>query len=163
MKKLSILVIMIFLLLYIVPLGIRPIVDPDESRYGQIASEMLDSGNFIVPRLNGLRYFEKPVLGYWMNAASIDLFGENAFAIRFTSALATGLTALLIILIGSSFAGGWMAGIISAMIYLTCIEVFCLSVFSVLDPLFTFFSTAAMVLFFYGYSSPDDSRNKTAF
>ena len=83
MRKSYIVIIGIFLLLYILPLGIRPIIIPDESRYAEIPREMIASGDWIVPRLNGLRYFEKPVMGYWLNALSIKLFGENAFAVRF--------------------------------------------------------------------------------
>ena len=96
MRKSYLAAIGIFVLLYIIPLGIRPIILPDESRYAEIPREMLTSGNWIVPKLNGLRYFEKPVLGYWLNASSIKLFGENAFAARLPSALATGLSAFII-------------------------------------------------------------------
>ena len=84
------LLILGFLLIYILPLGFRPLVIPDESRYAEIPREMIATGDWTVPRLNGLRYFEKPVLGYWLNAMSIQSFGENAFAARFPSAMATG-------------------------------------------------------------------------
>ena len=85
-----------FLFFYILPLGIRPMVTPDESRYAEIPREMIASGDWIVPTLNGLKYFEKPVLGYWMNAVSIKLFGENAFAVRFPSAAATGISGFIL-------------------------------------------------------------------
>ena len=101
MKKYYIAIIGIFLLLYILPLGIRPIIIPDESRYAEIPREMIASGDWIVPTLNGLKYFEKPVLGYWLNAVSIKLFGENAFAVRFPSAAATGTFGVYDIFTGS--------------------------------------------------------------
>ena len=87
--------ILVYLVVYILPLDLRPLMIPDETRYAEIPREMLKSGDWIVPRLNGLRYFEKPPMGYWLNAMSISLFGENGFAVRLSSALAAGLTALL--------------------------------------------------------------------
>ena len=69
---------------------------PDEFRYGEIPREMIETGNWVVPKLIGVRYFEKPVMGYWLSAASIMIFGENGFAVRFSSALTTGLAAFLL-------------------------------------------------------------------
>lgn len=95
-----------YILLYIVPLGVRPVIIPDEARYAEIPREMLASGDWVVPRLDGIRYFEKPVLGYWLGAGAIALFGENAFAMRFPSALATGFSALLLFILVRRFWGG---------------------------------------------------------
>jgi len=151
MKKSSIAVIALFILLYILPLGVRPIVIPDESRYAEIPREMLASGDWVVPHLNGLRYFEKPVLGYWLNAASIIMFGENAFAIRFPSAVATGISALMVFLLVRRFAGGYSAGIFAAVAFLTCLEVFGIGTFSVLDSPLSMFLTAGMGFFLFAH------------
>ena len=71
-------------------------ITPDEFRYGEIPRTMLHTGEFISPHLLNVRYFEKPVFGYYMTAATMAVFGENAFAVRLPSALSVGLTALLI-------------------------------------------------------------------
>ena len=118
-----ILILCLFLLLYIMPLGLRPLLRPDEVRYGQVPREMIQSGDWIVPNLNGLRYFEKTVLGYWLHAFSIQVFGENAFAIRFPSAIAAGLSALLIFLLARRFIGGYTTGVLTLLIFLTSLEV----------------------------------------
>jgi 4-amino-4-deoxy-L-arabinose transferase-like glycosyltransferase len=63
-------------------LGYRDLVDPDEGRYAEIAREMLSSGNWITPRLDGFKYFEKPPLQYWGSAISMALLGETNAAAR---------------------------------------------------------------------------------
>jgi 4-amino-4-deoxy-L-arabinose transferase len=148
----------LFLFLYIVPLGFRPVMIPDEARYAEIPREMIASGDWIVPRLNGLPYFEKPVLGYWLNALSILLFGENAFAIRFPSALAAGLTALLLFLMVRRSAGGHRLAILAALVFLTCLEVFAVGTFSVLDTLLSFFVTGVMVAFFFAHNEENPGK-----
>ncbi len=141
----------LFLLIYILPLGVRPIVIPDETRYAEAPREMLASGDWVVPHLDGLRYFEKPALGYWLNAAAMMLFGENAFAVRLPSAMAVGICACLLCLLVGRFGGSYSAAMLAAMAFLTCAEVFAVGVFNVLDSLFSLFVTAGMVAFFFAH------------
>ena len=150
----------LFILLYIVPLGVRPMVMPDEFRYAEISREILETGDWVVPHLDGLRYFEKPVLGYWLNAAGITMFGENAFAIRFFSALAAGISAVILFFLARKYAGGYRAGILVAAVFLTFSEVFSIGTISVLDSMFSMFLTAAMALFFFAHME-DVSRKRT--
>ena len=153
--------IVLYIFLYIVPLGVHPMVMPDETRYAEISREMLDSGDWIVPKLNGLRYFEKPVLGYWLNNVSQYLFGQNAFAMRLPSALAVGLSALAVFLLACRFAGGIQVGLLAAATFLTCLEVFAIGTFCVLDSMFSLFITATMVTFYFAWMEKD-SRKKYA-
>ena len=75
-------------------LGGLPLIDPDEGRYAEIPREMLERGDLITPMLNYVKYFEKPPLLYWLNAASLKVFGLNEFGARFPSALCGLLTVL---------------------------------------------------------------------
>ncbi len=75
----------------LLPLLVRPLWEPDEGRYAEIAREMLGSGDWLTPRLNGVLYFEKPPLQYWLSALSMKLFGLNGAAARLPLALASGL------------------------------------------------------------------------
>lgn len=153
MRKSYFVIIGIFVLVYILPLGIRPIIIPDESRYAEIPREMIASGDWIVPRLNGLRYFEKPVMGYWLNALSIKLFGENAFAVRFPSAAATGLSAFMIFLLIRRFSGEITAATLAALIFLTSFIVYGIGTFNILDSMLAMFVTASMTSFFFAHNA----------
>src|SRR6185436_17145079 len=84
---------LVYVTIFVVPLGARPVSMTDEARYSEIPREMIASGDWVVPHLDGLRYFEKPVFGYWLTAFSMLVFGENPFGTRFSSAAAAGLTA----------------------------------------------------------------------
>ena len=53
------------------------LIEPDEARYAQIALEMVHTGDWLVPRLHGEPYLDKPPLLYWLTAASFQAFGEN--------------------------------------------------------------------------------------
>ena len=68
-------------------LAIRPLYKADESRYGEISREMVASGDWLTPRLNGFKYFEKPPLQYWATAALFEMFGERDWVARLWSAL----------------------------------------------------------------------------
>src|SRR5215216_950302 len=69
-------------------LGRIALLGPDEPRYAEVAREMFATGDYISPRLCGCLWFEKPVLLYWMAAASYQLFGVSELAARVPSALA---------------------------------------------------------------------------
>ncbi len=141
-------VVFLYLIVYVAPLSIRPLSSPDEVRYGAIAHEMLTSGDWVSPTFNGVRYFEKPALGHWLNAASFAAFGENAFALRFPSALATGLTALILFFLSRRFAST-AAATLTAAIYLTTLLVGGVGTLAILDSFLTLFTTAALAAWYF--------------
>ena len=75
-------------------LSLRDLISTDEGRYADISMEMLQTGDWITPHLNGLLYFEKPPLQYWASAIGFELFGFNDFTAR----LWPGLTGLLTVI-----------------------------------------------------------------
>lgn len=85
------LIVIGFLLIWFYMLGARTLVPTDEGRYAEMAREMLVSGDWITPRLNGIKYFEKPPLQAWMNVITFEMFGLGEWQAR----LWTGLCGLL--------------------------------------------------------------------
>ncbi len=74
----------------------RALIKPDEGRYAEIAREMATSGDWVTPRLNNLKYFEKPPLQYWATATAYKVFGEHQWTARLWTALTGFLTILLV-------------------------------------------------------------------
>src|SRR5512137_733665 len=74
-------------------LGSYSLKEPDEGRYAEIPREMVESGDYTVPRLNDVRYFEKPPLLYWAVSLSYKVFGISEWSFRFPNALAAALSA----------------------------------------------------------------------
>ena len=68
-------------ILYLPGLGRPALWEPDEGRYAEIAREMVVSGDYVTPRDDWQRYFEKPPLVYWAEAAAIGLFGVNELSL----------------------------------------------------------------------------------
>ena len=94
-------------------LNYRGLFIPDEGRYAEIPREMLSSGDWVTPRLDGLKYFEKPPLQYWATAASFAAFGEHDWSARLWPALTGFLAALLLVFAGNRLGppgAGWLAG-----------------------------------------------------
>ena len=108
-----------FIVAYLLPLAGRPMVTPDEFRYAEIPREMIDRGDYVTPHLVNMRYFEKPVMGYWMTAGCFKVFGENAFALRLPAALGAGLAALLAALLIQQTLHDEKIAALAARLYVT--------------------------------------------
>jgi len=78
----------LLVLLYLPLLGASPLLDVDEGAFSAATREMLESGYWLSTTLNGQPRFDKPILIYWLQAASVSVFGLNEFALRLPSALA---------------------------------------------------------------------------
>lgn len=100
-------------------LGSLPFIGPDEPRYAEVAREMHRSGDWITPRLGGIKWFEKPALTYWLSAIGYKLFGETEFAARFGIAIVASIGVLLLYFFGKRIRSARF-GYLSAAALATC-------------------------------------------
>jgi 4-amino-4-deoxy-L-arabinose transferase-like glycosyltransferase len=91
--------------LWFVNLDARRLVHPDEGRYAEIAREMVATGDWVTPRLNGLKYLEKPPLQYWATAVAYEAFGVREWTARLWPALAGFLAVAAIGYAGFALGG----------------------------------------------------------
>jgi len=133
---------------YLAGLGVRPLVAPDEFRYAEVPREMIASGDWVVPRLDGVLYLEKPILGYWVTALSMRVFGEHAAAVRLPFALSSLLAAAIVFALVRRYGPGGAWAYAAAIGFLTSLEVAAISTAAVLDALFSFVVTASLAAFF---------------
>ncbi|MEI6206778.1 MAG: phospholipid carrier-dependent glycosyltransferase [Desulfuromonadales bacterium] len=139
-------------------LGNQPLIDPDEGRYAEIPREMLERGDFITPTLNYVKYFEKPPLLYWLNAASIRLFGLNEFAARLPSAL-SGLATVLVTYILALRLYERRTALFAALILTTATGFVLQSRIILTDMLLTFCLTSALGAFIIAARREEWRRN----
>lgn len=100
------------------PQSAYPLLDPDESRYAEIAREMYQSGDPIVPTRLGQVYLDKPPLLYWLTAAGFRLWGVGPFWVHFLPALLAWATLLATYLLGAPLVGrraAWSGGVLLLM------------------------------------------------
>lgn len=142
-----------FIVVYLLPLGFRVMIRPDEFRYAEIPREMLDSGEWMRPRLNGVKYFEKPTLGYQLIAVSMKVFGQNKFAVRLPSVLGTLLAAAMVWLLCRRETKERFWPSVATGIYLASALVLGVGTFAVLDAPFTGALTVSIGAIYLAYRS----------
>ncbi len=126
--------LLLTLALLVVQTGRTPLFEPDEGRYAEIPREMLATGDFVTPRLNGLLYFEKPPLFYWAVAVSFRLFGESELAARLPNQLAS----VAMVLMAAAFAArrwGARTGLLAGVITGSSVLVFAMARILTIDPM----------------------------
>ena len=98
-------------------------MDDVDAAHGQLARNMIRSGDWVIPHLNGVAYMEKPPLPYWMIAVAYRVFGVHDWAARIPFALAAMLLCLTTSLYGR-WAFGRRAGLYAGMALATCAGLF---------------------------------------
>ena len=118
--------------LFFFRLGSYPLSNPDEGRYAEIPREMVASGDYVTPRLNGVVYFEKPPLVYWTTAVCLKLFGPSEWSMRATPAL-FALAGVLLTYAAARRLHGREAGLLAAAVLGTSILWFAIARIMLLD------------------------------
>ncbi|AMB84866.1 4-amino-4-deoxy-L-arabinose lipid A transferase [Pseudomonas agarici] len=134
-----------FLLFYLAPLATKGLWIPDEARYAQIGQEILLRGHWAAPHFMELRYFEKPIAGYWMIALGQALFGHNLFGVRFASALSTGLSVLLVYLLAARLWNDPRKSFAAAILFMSFGLIAGQAGYANLDPQFTFWVNLSFI------------------
>ncbi len=135
-------------------LGQYALQDPDEGRYSDIAANMVRDGSWVTPRLNGIAYYSKPPLYFWLAATSMSLFGFGEAAARLPSALASLLTILLVCHWGWRTRGP-RVGLLAALVLASMPLFGLLERAAMVDPVLTLLVTAAA---FAGHRAFESAR-----
>jgi 4-amino-4-deoxy-L-arabinose transferase-like glycosyltransferase len=129
-----------------------PLLDDVDASHAQAAQHMVESGDWITLKVDGIRYLEKPPLPYWLAAASYRIFGENVFATHLQNALAL-LGCAWIAWLWASRAWGARAGLYAALGILTSIGPFLFTRFAIPEALLSFLFLFALYCFLTGMES----------
>ncbi len=133
-------------LVFLYGLGRLPLFGRDEALYAEAGREMIASGDWITPRVNGALFFEKPPLLYWLDAFAYSALGQTAFAARLPAAL------LGILTIGLTVSLVWRvwgrrAGLFAGMVLVTCPLVVMIGRMGIMDMPLTCLVTLAMLAY----------------
>ena len=133
------------------------LAESTEPREAGIAADMLQNGQFLVPTLNGRPFLEKPLLSYWLQAASIDTFGYEPFVPRLPSALAGIATVLLFIFfLRNSPHRRWLV-LLTGTLLITMTSFFGYARTAGQDALLCFGVSLALLSFYFVRENPNKS------
>jgi 4-amino-4-deoxy-L-arabinose transferase-like glycosyltransferase len=128
---------------FCVLLGSRGLNEPDEGRYAEIAREMIETHDWLVPHFWYVPHFDKPPMTYWLVAASMKLFGQNEWAVRLPLALA-GLSGVLAAWFLAKSVGGRRVAVWSVLILQSSLLYFAMSRMLTTDIFLTQFTAWAI-------------------
>lgn len=151
-----------FGLLFGFRLGRYPLANPDEGRNAEISREMAARGDWVTPQLNGVNYFEKPPLMYWVVAGSLKVLGPGEWAVRAAPAL-FGLGGVLLTYAAARRLHGREAGVAAAIVLGTALLYFGLARFLVLDMAVSVLMSATLYCFILGVREAPGLRRRGLF
>lgn len=126
--------------------GWPPLLDSSDAGHAEAAREMLQSHNWVILHIDGIRYLEKPPLQYWLIAASYAVFGVTAFATRFPLGMAVVGLVLMVYFFGRRWFGE-RAGFYAGLVMCASPGVFLFTRIMIPEAIYALFFTAAFYLF----------------
>jgi len=123
------------------------LLDPDEGRNAEVAREMAQGNDYLVPHLDGLPYLDKPIVYFAASAGLMELLGPTETAARLPAYLATLATIGLLVWFARrrwGGAAGWLAGLAFATMPLTLMYAHT----TIFDSTLTLCTTAAIISLF---------------
>ncbi len=147
-----IVILLLGLTLFFFRLGSRPLWDTDEGMHAATSKDMVVTGDYITPRLNGEAFYDKPVLFNWLVAVSLRVFGFTEFAARFPAAILGFAGVFLTYILGRRMFTATV-GLLGAVVLATSIEYIILSRVVVHDIALLFFMTLALYSFYGAFES----------
>lgn len=142
-------------------LGSYPLANPDEGRNAEIPREMVASGDWVTPRLDGVNYFEKPPLVYWTVAGCLKLFGPSEWSVR-AAPLLFALGGVLFTYAATRRIAGRSAGLAAALVLATSLLYYVLARFLILDMAVAVFMSATLFCFILGVREPPPAATANA-
>jgi 4-amino-4-deoxy-L-arabinose transferase-like glycosyltransferase len=127
-------------------LGGHRFLDPDEGRNAEVAREMAETNDYVVPHLDGLPYLDKPVVYFAAAALAMEAIGPGETAARLPALLATLATIALVVWFARRRWGGeagWLAGL--ALATMPMVAAYART--TIFDSTLSFFTTAAILCF----------------
>ena len=134
------------LLIYVGNAAHPALLDDADGGHAVASQEMLQTGDWVILHINGIRWLEKPPLHYWLVAVSYWLLGENAFTTRLPLALAVVGLVVMIYIFGRRFFGD-RAGFYAALAMCTSIGTYMFTRIMIPEAIYSLEFTAAFYLF----------------
>ena len=154
-RHLLLAVLVAVVLVRLASLGLYPLVDRTEARYGEMGRKMLETANWISPQWDyGVPFWGKPPLSFWASAASMAVFGVGAFAARFATLVFALLTAVLFWRWPHEPAPRPAAAMAASLVLLSSVLGFLISGAVATDVFMAFGMTLSMVAFWNALHTP---------
>lgn len=148
--------------LFFFRLGSVGLMEPDEGRNAEVAREIIITGDWVTPRLDFIRYLDKPIMFFWASAASMKIFGASEFSARLPSAVSALIGVIVVYLLGWRMFGG-RAGLYSALVLATSPLYLVLGRIVIFDMMLTAFITLALFFWYQGFNAQDRQRQRLSY